>query len=95
MDILILEPISAAEDPALHTVQTIGALSNKVARRVYRTVSLHVKSLKKEDLTEYLASLIAVLRLTQYLNILNDRAQQQEQASSSAVVKSSPKLDVN
>lgn len=95
MDIFILEPISAAEDPALHTVQTIGALSNKVARRVYRTVSLHVKSLKKEDLTEYLASLIAVLRLTQYLNILNDRAQQQEQASSSAVVKSSPKLDVN
>jgi perilipin-2 len=89
------KPISAAEDPALHTVQTIGALSNKVARRVYRTVSLHVKSLKKEDLTEYLASLIAVLRLTQYLNILNDRAQQQEQASSSAVVKSSPKVDVN
>jgi len=89
------KPISAAEDPALHTVQTIGALSNKVARRVYRTVSLHVKSLKKEDLTEYLASLIAVLRLTQYLNILNDRAQQQEQASSSAVVKSSPKIDVN
>ncbi|CAH1717675.1 unnamed protein product [Chironomus riparius] len=89
------KPISAAEDPALHTVQTIGALSNKVARRVYRTVSLHVKSLKKEDLTEYLASLIAVLRLTQYLNILNDRAQQQEQASSSVVVKASPKVDVN
>lgn len=89
------KPISALEDPALHTVQTIGALSNKVARRVYRTVSLHIKSLKKEDLTEYLASLIAVLRLTQYLNILNDRAQQQEHASSSAVVKSSPKVDVN
>ncbi|XP_070508628.1 lipid storage droplets surface-binding protein 2 [Chironomus tepperi] len=90
------KPISAAEDPALHTVQTIGALSNKVARRVYRTVSLHVKSLKKEDLTEYLASLIAVLRLTQYLNILNERAQQQEQAStSSEVVKASPKVDVN
>jgi hypothetical protein len=25
----IPEPISATEDPALHTVQTIGALSNK------------------------------------------------------------------
>ena len=90
----ILEPISAAEDPALHTVQTIGALSNKVARRVYRTVSSHIKSLKKEDLAEYLASLIAVLRLTQYLNILNDRNPPQDQASSSAVVIASPKIDV-
>lgn len=73
------KPISASEDPALHTVQTIGALSNKVARRVYRTVSRQVKQLKKEDLAEYLASLIAVLRLTQYLNFLNNRNQPQEQ----------------
>lgn len=71
-------PISASEDPVLHTVQTIGALSNKVARRVYRTVSHQIKTLKKEDIHEYLASLIAVLRLTQYLNFLNEKVKQQQ-----------------
>ncbi|KAG5683202.1 hypothetical protein PVAND_012498 [Polypedilum vanderplanki] len=86
------KPISATEDPVLHSVQTIGALSNKVARRVYRTVSRQVKQLKKEDLAEYLASLIAVLRLTQYLNIINksNLFQQQPQQSNSngtAIVK--------
>ncbi|EAT41545.1 AAEL006820-PA [Aedes aegypti] len=70
-------PISVKEDPALHTVQTVGRLSNKVARRVYRTVSKQVKSLRKEDVKEYVVTLIAVLRLTQYLNFLNDKRQQQ------------------
>lgn len=70
-------PISVKEDPALHTVQTVGRLSNKVARRVYRTVSKQVKSLRKEDVKDYIATLIAVLRLTQYLNFINDKRQQQ------------------
>lgn len=74
----ISAPISAKEDPVLHTVQTIGRLNNKVARRVYRTVAKQITQLKKEDLTEYVASLIAVLRLTQYLNFLNDRVQQHQ-----------------
>ncbi|GAB0094410.1 Lipid storage droplets surface-binding protein 2 [Sergentomyia squamirostris] len=65
--------ISASEDPVLHTVQTVGRLSNKIARRVYRTVSRQVKQLKKEDVHEYIASLIAVLRLTQYLNFINEK----------------------
>lgn len=75
----ISEPISATEDPVLHTVQTIGALSNKIARRVYRTVSKQVKVLKKEDVHDYVASLIAVLRLTQYLNFINEKVQKQQQ----------------
>lgn len=69
--------ISAKDDPVLHTVQTVGRLSNKVARRVYRTVSHQVKSLRKEDVKDYIATLIAVLRLTQYLNFINDKRQQQ------------------
>jgi perilipin-2 len=89
--VLILEPISATEDPALHTVQTIGALSNKVARRVYRTVSRQLKVLKKEDLVDYLASLVAVLRLTQILSYLNHQQQQppqpQQKPQSQEVVK--------
>lgn len=66
-------PIPAEADPVLHTVQTGGRLSNKVARRVYRTVSRQIKQLKKEDVQEYIASLIAVLRLTQYLNYINEK----------------------
>lgn len=68
-------PIDANADPVLHTCQTVGRLSNKVARRVYRTVSRQVKMLKKEDVQEYVASLIAVLRLTQYLNFINEKVQ--------------------
>jgi perilipin-2 len=68
-------PIAANEDPVLHTVQTVGRLSNKIARRVYSTVSRQVKQLKKEDVHEYVASLIAVLRLTQYLNFINEKVQ--------------------
>lgn len=68
---IILEPISAEDDPVLHTVQTIGRLNNKVARRVYRSISRQIQKLRKEDLTDYVASLIAVLRLTQYLNFLH------------------------
>ncbi|CAO1389670.1 unnamed protein product [Diamesa hyperborea] len=90
------KPISASEDPVLHTVQTIGALSNKVARRVYRTVSSQIKQLtKKEDIHEYLASLIAVLRLTQYLNFLNERVQHQQKEKESqtmAMERSAPKI---
>lgn len=71
----ILAPIDANDDPVLHTCQTVGRLSNKVARRVYRTVSRQVKLLKKEDVQEYVASLIAVLRLTQYLNFINEKVQ--------------------
>lgn len=71
-------PISAKDDPVLHTVQTVGRLSNKVARRVYRTVSTQVKSLRKEDVRDYVATLIAVLRLTQYLNFINEKRQSVE-----------------
>lgn len=72
---IFLAPIDANADPVLHTCQTVGRLSNKVARRVYRTVSRQVKMLKKEDVQEYVASLIAVLRLTQYLNFINEKVQ--------------------
>uniref|UniRef100_A0A2M3Z0U9 Putative lipid storage droplets surface binding protein 2 lsd2 n=1 Tax=Anopheles braziliensis TaxID=58242 RepID=A0A2M3Z0U9_9DIPT len=66
-------PVGAKEDPVLHTVQTVGRLSNKVARRVYRTVSQRVKSLGMQDVRDYVATLVAVLRLTQYLNFINEK----------------------
>uniref|UniRef100_A0A182YQP7 Uncharacterized protein n=1 Tax=Anopheles stephensi TaxID=30069 RepID=A0A182YQP7_ANOST len=82
-------PISAKDDPVLHTVQTVGRLSNKVARRVYRTVSTQVKSLRKEDVRDYVATLIAVLRLTQYLNFINEKRQAVE-GSTKDVTPSTP-----
>lgn len=85
-------PISATEDPVLHTVQTVGRLSNKVANRVYRTVSTQIKSLKKEDLHEYLASLIAALRLTEYLNFINDKLQRTPTDATTPVAQTSGQL---
>lgn len=76
-------PIASSDDPVLHTVQTVGRLSNIVARRVYRKVACQVKVLKKEDVYEYIASLIAILRLTQYLNLNNANGVQAPIASTS------------
>lgn len=90
--------VAAGSDPVLHTCQTVGRLSNKVASRVYRTVSRQVKLLKKEDVHEYVASLIAVLRLTQYLNFINERVQTSgnaSAASSSSALESSSSNNSN
>lgn len=65
---LFTDPISKSEDPVLHTVQTVGRLSNKAARRVYTNVSTQLRTLKVQDVKEYVASLIAVLQLTQLLH---------------------------
>lgn len=80
-------PIASSDDPVLHTVQTVGRLSNIVARRVYRKVTRQVKILKKEDVYEYIASLIAILRLTQYLNLSNAGVQAPIIASTSEEMK--------
>lgn len=83
------DSVAAGVDPVLHTCQTVGRLSNKVARRVYRTVSRQVKLLKKEDVHEYVASLIAVLRLTQYLNFINEKVQAVEHTSTTGAASTS------
>ena len=64
-------PVPANEDPVLHTVQTVGRLSNKVSRRVYRNVSRQIKQVQKGNINDYLSSLIAALRLHQYINFIN------------------------
>jgi len=74
-------PISANEDPVLHTVQTVGRLSNKISRRVYGTVSAQIKNLNKENVNDYLASLIAALRLTQYINFINSSIENSSSSS--------------
>lgn len=64
-------PVSASEDPVLHTVQTVGRLSNKISRRVYRNVSRQIKQVQQGNINDYLSSLIAALKLHQYINFIN------------------------
>lgn len=64
-------PVPANEDPVLHTVQTVGRLSHKISRRVYRNVSRQIKQVQKGNINDYLSSLIAALRLHQYINFIN------------------------
>lgn len=64
-------PVSASEDPVLHTVQTVGRLSNKISRRVYRNVSRQIKQMNRSNINDYLSSLIAALKLHQYINFIN------------------------
>lgn len=64
-------PVSASEDPVLHTVQTVGRLKNKISRRVYTNVSRQIRKVQKGNVNDYLSSLIAALKLHQYINFIN------------------------
>ncbi|KAK2588156.1 hypothetical protein KPH14_004206 [Odynerus spinipes] len=60
-------PVSADENKILHTVQTIGQLSTKTAHRVYHSVVAQLKTIKKEDVAQYMSSVVSILHLTQFL----------------------------
>lgn len=66
-----VHPSNECEDKVLHTVHTVGRLSNKVGRRVYRTLSRRISQINKDNINEYLNSLAAVVSLTTYLNEIN------------------------
>ncbi|XP_052857613.1 lipid storage droplets surface-binding protein 2 isoform X2 [Drosophila gunungcola] len=77
-------PVPASEDPVLHTVQTVGRLSNKISRRVYRNVSRQIKQVQKGNINDYLSSLIAALKLHQYINFINSSMGTNVEQSSSS-----------
>jgi len=62
-------PISADENKVLHAVQTIGQLSTKTANRVYHSVAAQLRTIKKEDVTTYISSVVSILHLTNFLNL--------------------------
>lgn len=64
--------MSADENKILHSVQLAGQLSTKTANRVYHSVVAQLRTLKKEDVSSYMSSVISILHLTQFLN-LNDQ----------------------
>jgi perilipin-2 len=66
------EPSSADDgDKVMHTVHTVGRLSNKFARRVYNILSSQVKNLNKDNVQQYINSLATIMHLTNYLSTLN------------------------
>lgn len=64
---LFLAPVSADENKVLHAVQTIGQLSSKTASRVYHSIAAQLKTVKKEDVQQYMSSVISILHLTQFM----------------------------
>lgn len=66
---------TAEEDKLLHTLQTVGHLSNKAARRVYLNIVNHLSTIKKDGLSSYVSSLVEFLRLTKYLHSVNEKPQ--------------------
>ncbi|KYN28235.1 Lipid storage droplets surface-binding protein 1 [Trachymyrmex cornetzi] len=63
------------KDKLLHTLQTVGHLSNKAARRVYLNIVNHLSTIKKDGLSSYVSSLVEFLRLTKYLHTVNEKPQ--------------------
>lgn len=60
-------PVSADENKVLHAVQTIGQLSTKTANRIYHSVSAQLKTVKREDVADYISSVISILHLTHFI----------------------------
>ncbi|XP_015190236.1 PREDICTED: lipid storage droplets surface-binding protein 2 [Polistes dominula] len=61
------------EDKLLHTLQIVGRLSNKTARRVYLNICQRTKEISKENLRRYIAFLLEFFQLTQYIHAINDK----------------------
>ncbi|KAL0133685.1 hypothetical protein PUN28_000967 [Cardiocondyla obscurior] len=67
-----IDPVE--HDKLLHTLQTVGHLSNKAARRVYLNIINHLSTIKKDSsLKTYVSSLVEFLRLTKYLHTVNEK----------------------
>lgn len=60
------------EDKLLHTLQTVGRLSNKAARRVYSNIILHLGTIKADNLKSYIRNIVQFLQLTNRHAINNE-----------------------
>lgn len=71
------EIVPASNDPALHTVQTVGRLSAVAARRVWANLACKINELRKSgielDVRRYITALLAAVHLAKVTN------EQQEQ----------------
>ncbi|XP_070156108.1 lipid storage droplets surface-binding protein 2-like isoform X1 [Polyergus mexicanus] len=63
------------EDRLLHTLQTLGHLSNKAARRIYLNIIHHLNTINKDGLVKaYIYNLVEFLRLTKFLHTVNEKS---------------------
>ncbi|CAB0035415.1 unnamed protein product [Trichogramma brassicae] len=62
-------PVSADENKVLHAVQTIGQLSTKTANCVYHSIAAQLKTVKKEDVANYMSSVVSILHLINFVNL--------------------------
>lgn len=82
------ETNTAEEDKLLHTLQTIGHLSNKASRRVYSNVIRYLSTVKKEVLLkDYVRRLVEFLHLTSYLQCENITAKESKQVQTNGEIK--------
>jgi len=84
-----LHPSSECDDKVLHTAHTVGRLSNKVGRRVYRTLSQRLNNINKQNINEYLNNLSLVVQLTSYLNSVNQGVEQRSGSATNTPTPSS------
>ncbi|XP_063547984.1 lipid storage droplets surface-binding protein 2 isoform X2 [Cydia strobilella] len=89
-----VEIVAATNDPALHTVQTVGRLSAVAARRVWANLAYKVNELRQSgidfDVTRYLKALLAALHLASVTNLLHQKeVAKEEQPTSPAEPKTS------
>jgi len=76
----------------MHAVQTIGQLSTKSANRVYHSVAAQLKTVKKEDVTTYISSVVSILHLAHFLN-LGQKAEDEQAADSSTEKEDKPEKE--
>ncbi|XP_033324906.1 lipid storage droplets surface-binding protein 2 [Megalopta genalis] len=74
---------SAEEDKLLHTLQTVGRLSNKAARRVYANIVCHMSTVRTDNIKAYIGSVLQFLQLTRYLHSINDKERDSANAAKS------------
>lgn len=67
------DSVSIEEDKLLHTLQTLGRLSNKATRRVYAHVSYQLRTLNKDNLKTYLNNLVSFLHMTRYIDLISNK----------------------
>ncbi|XP_020294050.1 lipid storage droplets surface-binding protein 2-like isoform X2 [Pseudomyrmex gracilis] len=75
------EPVSAEENKVLHILQTLGQMSSKTTNRVYHSIAAQLKTVRKEDVANYISNVVNILHFTQFLHL--GHGQEHQQASSS------------
>ncbi|XP_075976382.1 lipid storage droplet-2 isoform X2 [Anticarsia gemmatalis] len=74
------EPSTVSNDPALHTVQTVGRLSAVAARRVWANLAYKINELRNSgvelDVRRYVTALLAALHLA---NVTSQQREKEEQ----------------